>query len=97
VTDAIGGGPADDTPREDVDEDGQEEPALTSADLCDVGDPETIGSVGSEVSEHEVGGRGEIAAAGGDEAKAPCGPSTQAFQAHQPRHAVPPSAVPCGT
>jgi hypothetical protein len=47
VTDAIGGGPADDTTGEDVDDNREKKPALTSADLCDVGSPEPIGAVGS--------------------------------------------------
>jgi hypothetical protein len=94
VTDAIGGGPANNASREDVDDDGEEEPALASADLRDVGDPESIWPVGSEVPEYEVGGGGEIASTGGDEAKAPRGLSAQAFQAHQPRHAMPSCAVP---
>jgi hypothetical protein len=97
VTDAIGGGPADDAPREDIDDDGEKEPALASTDLRDVGDPESIRPVGSKVPEHEVGSGWEIASTGGNEAKAPRGLSAQAFQAHQARHAMPSCAVPSRT
>ena len=97
VTDAIGGGPADDAPREDIDDDGEKEPALASTDLRDVGDPESIRPVGSKVPEHEVGSGREIASTGGNEAKAPRGLSAQAFQAHPARHAMPSCAVPSRT
>ena len=51
-----GARPADDSATEQVDDHGQEEPALAGADLRDVRDPSVIGHLGFEISLYEVGG-----------------------------------------
>ena len=88
VADAVGRGPTDDAPGEDVEEDGEEEPALARADLRDVGDPESVGCFRGEVSLHEVGSRGEIAARCGDAPETLGRLAAQALQAHEPRDAM---------
>jgi hypothetical protein len=94
VLGALRGRPSDDFAREDVEDDGEEEPSLASAHLGDVGDPESIGRVGLELSQHAVGSGWEVGSPSGDETKATRGLPSQALQAHQPRHAMLSCAVP---
>jgi len=94
---ALRGRPTDDLAGEDVEDDGEEEPSLASTHLGDVGDPESIGSVGLELSQHAVVSGWEVGSPRGDEAKATGSFPAQAFQAHQPRHAMLSCVVPRGT
>ena len=93
---SVRGLPADDATGEDIEDYGEEEPALTSAHLCDVGHPKSIGSVGPEVSPHAIRRRREIAAPCGDEAKATRGLLAQAarcagaYSSRRSRCAIPP-------
>jgi len=88
MADAVGGGPTHDAAGEDIDDDREEDPALASADLGDVGNPESIRCFSGEVSLNEIRSRGEIAARCGDGSEALGGLGAQALQAHQPRHAM---------
>ena len=88
MADSVGGGPTHDATGEDVDDDGEEDPALACADLGDVSNPKSIGSLSGEVSLHEVGSRREIATRRGDTPETLSSLGAQALQAHQPRHTV---------
>src|SRR5580765_192777 len=76
-------GPADDAARASIEENREEEPALTGANLRDVGEPETVRRRALEVLLHAVGGCRKLAVARGDVAEALRRAAPQAFALHE--------------
>ena len=100
---AVTRGPADDPSREEVEHDGEVEPALRRPDVGDIGPPLLVRAVRREVLRHEIGRlRGSESDPGdrfperrpgmftvGRAFEAPLLPRDQPVLAHQPRRAMP--------
>src|SRR5882724_7756548 len=92
---ARGGSPPHNPPREGIEEDREEEPALAGPDLSDVREPEVVGGLGGEVAGDPVRRGGQVGrAAGGDESEPSSCAASQALQLHKPGDAMLADGVP---
>src|SRR5918995_1489144 len=76
--------PADDAPGEQINDDGQIQPALAGPDVGEIGAPLLVGPLGREVLVEEVGRDREGVQAVGGALEAAWLPSSEAVLAHQP-------------
>ena len=86
-------GPADDATREEVQNDGEVEPALRRPDAGDVGPPLPVRAIRREVLRHEIGRNGPGVLAVRRALEAPLLTRDQPVLAHQPRCAMPPDLM----
>lgn len=84
----IAGGPPDDFAREQVQNNGQVEPTLPNPDISDVGDPDTIGLLDSEIAPDEIRDQLGWLTTGNIAAGTVAAFCTHAVDAHQPGHAM---------
>jgi hypothetical protein len=82
------GSPTDDAARVEIEDYGQGEPSFLGADLCDVRDPDPIGSRGDEFAVESIWSGGHFVAPGGDELETPLRAAANPFAPHHARHAV---------
>jgi transposase len=79
---AVADGPANDAPGEQVDDDGEIQPALTGPEIADIGTPLLVGVIGREVLGDEVRRDWEGVKAVGRSLEPPLLPGSEAVLAH---------------
>jgi hypothetical protein len=87
-------GPTHDGAREEIEDDGQVQPALLGPEIGDVGDPRRVGRGDGEVPGQYVGGDGQLVIGGGRGSKPAPAAGTEPMLTHQPRHPLAAHPVP---
>src|SRR5450759_1890512 len=80
--------PADDSAGKEIQKRGEVEPALPRPDVGDVRDPGDVGGTDLEVAGKLVRSDGKIVSGIRGSSETPLSARLQAFQSHQPRHAI---------